>query len=210
MKNHILYFADPMCSWCWGFAPVIKILKQEYAQQFPLYLFLGGLGRDTRDALDVKSKRSIREHWEHVHTQTQQPFNFEFFEWDGFIYNTELACRAVVTARRIKTEQALDFLIHLHHAFYTRLKDITDTNILFEMAEEFGFNKTEFKTEFESSAVQQETETDFDATRKMGVTGYPTLYIGNMDQGYSVITAGYHSWEKIEGSIAEWVESASN
>lgn len=210
MKNHILYFADPMCSWCWGFAPVIQSVQQTYSQQFPIHIFLGGLGRDTHEPLDANGKKSIREHWEHVHQQTNQPFNFEFFERDGFIYNTELACRAVVTARRLYPDRALDFLFHLHHAFYKQLRDVTDPLTLFDLAEEFGFDSTAFKTDYNSSEARQETETDFEATKGMGVRGYPTLCIGNPENGYSVMTVGYRPWQEIEAGINTWIKSTSN
>ena len=29
---HFIYFADPMCSWCWGFAPVIEKIAAEAAK----------------------------------------------------------------------------------------------------------------------------------------------------------------------------------
>ncbi len=199
-----------MCSWCWGFAPVMQSVQKAFSQQFPIYIFLGGLGRDTHEPLDINGKKSIRQHWEHVHEQTNQPFNFEFFERNGFIYNTGLACRAVVTARRLHSDKALDFLFHLHNAFYKELKDITDPLTLFELAEEFGFEGNEFKSEFNSSEAQQETETDFNGSQKMGVTGYPTLCIGNPETGYSLITAGYQPWQKVEASIKGWIENTSN
>jgi putative protein-disulfide isomerase len=27
-QKHLVYFADPMCSWCYGFSPVIAALEQ--------------------------------------------------------------------------------------------------------------------------------------------------------------------------------------
>jgi protein-disulfide isomerase-like protein with CxxC motif len=27
------YFADPMCSWCWGFSPVIGAIKETYSER---------------------------------------------------------------------------------------------------------------------------------------------------------------------------------
>ena len=39
-----IYFADPMCSWCWGFAPVIEqTLRRRYGEAIPVRLVLGGL-----------------------------------------------------------------------------------------------------------------------------------------------------------------------
>jgi putative protein-disulfide isomerase len=208
-QNDFLYFADPMCSWCWGFAPVIELFKQRIDQEAHLYVFLGGLSRDTQEPLNETSKQSIREHWEHVHELTNQPFNFKFFERDDFIYNTKLACRAVVTARRIKQESQLDFLIHLHRNFYVELRDINDPLTLYDLAAEFGFDKSEFQLEFNKKKTIEETESDFKATQQFGVRGYPTLYAGNMEQGYTLITQGYQPWKNIESAVTSWLKNQS-
>ncbi len=196
-----------MCSWCWGFAPVIELFIQRFSQEAPLYVFLGGLSRGTQEPLNDTSKQTIREHWEHVHELTNQPFNFKFFERDDFIYNTELACRAVVTARRIKQDSPLDFLIHLHRNFYVELREINDPSTLYDLAADFGFDKSEFQLEFNNEKTIEETEADFKATQQFGVNGYPTLYVGNMEQGYSVITRGYQPWENIESTVKSWLKN---
>lgn len=208
-QNNFLYFADPMCSWCWGFAPVIKSLQQRFDEDFPIHVFLGGLGRGTHEALTEAGKQSIREHWEHVHEQTRQAFNFKFFDKEGFVYNTELACRAVVTARRLQPDSALDFLMHLHRKFYADLREINDALTLLELAEEFGFDKTEFQLEFNDNKTLAETESDFKATQQFGVSGFPTLYVGNIKQGYTVITQGYQTWENIENATLNWKKNQS-
>ncbi len=27
---HLVYVADPMCSWCWGFSPVIDAIRERF------------------------------------------------------------------------------------------------------------------------------------------------------------------------------------
>jgi putative protein-disulfide isomerase len=47
MHTRLLYVMDPMCSWCWGFAPVLESLaEQAAAAGVGLQLVLGGLRRD--------------------------------------------------------------------------------------------------------------------------------------------------------------------
>ncbi|MCK7496210.1 MAG: hypothetical protein MZW92_38730 [Comamonadaceae bacterium] len=38
------YVADPMCSWCWGFAPVIEGIKAAYCERMKIALMLGACG----------------------------------------------------------------------------------------------------------------------------------------------------------------------
>ncbi len=99
--KRIILFADPMCSWCWGFAPVISAIREEFAGLAPIRLVVGGLRAGETKPMDEKSKVYIRHHWEHVQSATGQPFDFEFFDRDGFVYDTEPACRASVAARNL-------------------------------------------------------------------------------------------------------------
>ena len=42
MASRLLYVMDPMCSWCWGFAPVAEALaEQAAAAGVPLQLVVG-------------------------------------------------------------------------------------------------------------------------------------------------------------------------
>src|SRR3712207_8936900 len=52
----------------------------------------------------------FRSHWEHVAELTGQPFEFAFFDRQGFVYDTEPACRAVATVREQRPELALPYL----------------------------------------------------------------------------------------------------
>ena len=86
---HLIYFADPMCSWCWGFSPVIEAVRERFGPSLPIRLMLGGLRPGTTEPMTEGSKREICEHWEHVHEASGQPFDWSFFDREGFIYDTE-------------------------------------------------------------------------------------------------------------------------
>ena len=40
-QRHLVYFADPMCSWCWGFEPVISGLVDHFGERLPVTLIIG-------------------------------------------------------------------------------------------------------------------------------------------------------------------------
>jgi len=42
-RAHLLYVADPMCSWCWGFAPVIADICAAFGDRLPVRPVMGGL-----------------------------------------------------------------------------------------------------------------------------------------------------------------------
>lgn len=185
MTEQLIYFANPMCSWCWGFAPVARALQERYGERLPFRLMLGGLAAGTIKALDDKGKQTIRAHWDHVADLTGQPFDYDFFEREAFVYDTEPACRAVVAARRLSAPSAIGFLGHLHRGFYSQNQDVTDETTLSALADEFGIDRDRFEAEFESEDTRLETLADFRSTRDAGVEGYPALIAENRQDGYS-------------------------
>ena len=95
----LIAFVDPMCSWCYGFAPVLEAIAKHYGASLPIHLVMGGLRPGTTEPMTDTMKAMIREHWEHVHTASGQPFDHAFFERETFVYDTDPAARAVVLMR---------------------------------------------------------------------------------------------------------------
>jgi putative protein-disulfide isomerase len=79
---------------------VIEAVRHRFGDALPIRLMMGGLRPGTTKPLDEVGRRTIREHWEHVHEASGQPFDFRFFERERFVYDTEPASRAVVVVRR--------------------------------------------------------------------------------------------------------------
>ncbi len=205
MARQLVYFADPMCSWCWGFSPVIETLRERLAGEVAIRLILGGLRPGTTESMDDAAKANIREHWDHVHEASGQPFDFAFFEREGFVYDTAPACRAVVAARRMDADQAMPFLRVLHRAFYAANTDITDRETLCGLAAQCGMDREDFGREFDGQETRVETRADFEISRQAGITGFPSLLAGDSDKGgYSAITLGYQSTDKIDPLIEAW------
>ncbi|MDE2150304.1 MAG: DsbA family protein [Gammaproteobacteria bacterium] len=192
-----------MCSWCWGFSPVIDRIAQDYGDRTPLALLLGGLFPDTSAPMDEAFKTSLREHWEHVQQLTGQPFNFELLEHSRFIYNTEPACRAVVTSRRLRPGAELGFLHALHAAFYRDNRDVTAAETLCDIAAENGFARERFEIEFASARA--ETRRDFALAQELGVHGFPSL-LGCSGGRIVMLTEGYQPLPRLIASIDAWLE----
>ncbi len=202
----LLYVADPMCSWCWGFTPVIRSIAKQYGNRLPIWIIVGGLSPGETTPLSDNKKASIREHWDHVHEATGQPFDYKFFEREDFIYDTEPPSRAVVATRQIDPFRTRDFLELLHGAFYRDNRDITDTKTLAKLAQEFGFDRQEFFNVLESEAVKKVTKKDFITSRKMGIRGFPSL-VGHADNNQlSAISNGYRPWEDVNRDIKTWLK----
>ncbi|MEM7540648.1 MAG: DsbA family protein [Pseudomonadota bacterium] len=205
MDKALVYFADPMCSWCWGFSPAIARVASEHTHEMPLTVVMGGLFAGTARTWDDHTKTTIKEHWHHVEEASGQPFDHRFFEREDFIYDTEPSCRAVVTARRMSQHNALPFLAALQGAFYRDGRDITRKEILIEIASEFGIDGDAFDASFDSPETLDETQRDFALSQRAGVQGFPTL-MGLANGQPMLLSPGFQSDETIDLILQRFID----
>lgn len=203
---HLVYFADPMCSWCWGFSPVLADIEKEFS--LPIHLVLGGLRPGTRAPMNDVDKASIREHWQHVHAMTGQPFDWRFFDRTDFVYDTEPACRATVVLRR--EGNGLAALQKIQEAFYAENLDVTSAETLSSIVSRLGMETERFLDSWHSREAIEETRHDFSVTQTSGITGFPTLIAGNGgNHSYSLITRGYRPADAVLPVLKGWLEGLS-
>ena len=63
MTATVLYVTDPMCSWCFGFAPVLAGVQAELTRGVTLRMVLGGLAPDSTEPMPEELKTYIQEAW---------------------------------------------------------------------------------------------------------------------------------------------------
>lgn len=207
---HLIYFADPMCSWCWGFAPTMAAVSARYAGILPIRLIMGGLRPGTEEPMTEAAKQAVRPHWGHVTEASGQPFDYGFFDRGGFVYDTDPAARAVVLVRRGRPDRALAFLERVQRAFYAENRDVTDPEVLADLAGEFGLERDSFLADHASQAAKEETWRDYATSQRAGVTGFPTLIGGPDAEGaYGVVTRGFAPTDQVLAIIDQWLTRAA-
>jgi putative protein-disulfide isomerase len=207
--TRLVYFADPMCSWCYGFSPVIAALAERFEDRLPLDLVMGGLRAGNTEPMRDKDKEFIRSSWTRVGAATGQPFDLSFFDRDGFVYDTEPACRAVVTARRLMPRMALPFMARVQQAFYAENRDMTAADEIAQVAEEAGFDQSGFAAAFSAAETRNETFRDFLTAESLGIRGFPTLIAGSEERGYALLTNGYRPLEDLAEPLERWLAAGA-
>jgi len=203
-ERYLMYFADPMCSWCWGFSPAIDHIQKDFGEDLPVRLVMGGLRPGNVSTMSEDDKRQKRHHWEQVHAASGQSFNFDFFEREGFVDNTEPACRAVVAARTLDKAKAIPMMKAVQHAYYIENRDVTDGDELCRIAAEAGFDEDAFRKIFDDTDTMDETRRDFWLAQNTGVSGFPTLIAVDGGQAQAV-TIGFSPAENIVPALAQWL-----
>jgi len=198
-----LYFADPMCSWCWGFSPVVAELMARYGHLMAFQCVMGGLRAGNTVPTDKAFREEILHHWHAVQQRTGQPFRYEGALPDGFVYDTEPACRAVVTVAHCASTATMGFLRSLQRAFYAEGRDVTRGDVLAGIVQENGIDPKRFLEIFRSRELRDKTAAQFQLTRDFGVAGFPTVILIDRDAA-ALLTTGYTSIEMLAPSVESW------
>ena len=204
--KNVLYFGDPMCSWCWGFAPELSKINAAIAGKAQLHLVMGGLRPGTVEPWDAKMRDYIRHHWQEVADKTGQPFDFSRFDDARFVYDTEPACRALVAVRSLDPERALPFYEALQRGFYAQGLNATDSDVLATIAQSVGLDRTRFIDAFNHPDVRAKVAFDFSRTRAFGVSGFPSVLCADNGQ-YAFLSLGYGSYETVAARLQEWLNA---
>jgi putative protein-disulfide isomerase len=202
----ITYVGDPMCSWCYGFEPEIKALREAWSDQAEFHLLVGGLRRD-QSPIDQRMRSFLEHHWEEVSERTGQPFNFDILDTD-LVYDTEPACRATVTAAHLADgdpeEAAFLYFSRAQRAFYEANRNPGERDTWVDLAAELGYDGDRFLAHFDGDELKQKTIDQFARSREMGVTGYPSL-IAERGTKRRYITLGYAEFSDLDERLQQFV-----
>jgi len=199
----LVYVADPMCSWCWGFAPIIE--KVETSFDFPLRIVIGGLRPGDRAEPIDRVRDYVLHHWSQVAAASGQPFDHAGLDRDDWMYDTLMADTAVVTMREVAPHETRRFLDTVQRAFYSQRVDVTESEVYRDLVLGFPVDPEEFVTQIRSGEMKAATERDFLEAQWLGVTGFPTLLLRD---GASTlpISYGYAPFETVAGRITGLIE----
>lgn len=213
MTNKFLYIADPMCSWCYGFSQEL----QKFLAEIPdaeLDIVLGGLRAYNTQIMDPDQRDMILSHWEKVQQVSGLPFDMTGLSKPGFIYDTEPACRAVVTAKILTEDMPtkINFAVFqaIQDAFYAEAKDVTNEKVLAEVAVQAlnayensdVFDVASFLETLQSPESKDETRQHFQQIQRWGVRGFPVLLLVKED-GLHMLSSGYTSAQDLFNAFHE-------
>lgn len=197
----LLYFADPMCSWCYGFGPQLRRLLGE-RPGCELRMVMGGLRPFNREPMSGAFREMLHGHWEHVARESGLPLNPGALGIEGFAYDTEPACRGVVTARSIDEPNTFAYYAAVQDAFYRDARDVTHEDTLAAIAREVGYDGSLFAAMLRSEPAKRVTRGDFERSQRLGVTGFPTLAVEYGDELF-LVTSGYVTADVLAARLDE-------
>jgi putative protein-disulfide isomerase len=198
--TNLTYVGDPMCSWCWGFAPEIESLADDH----PVEVVVGGLRPGPMaQELDEGMAGFLHRHWVEVGERTGQPFDTSFLDRrDGWVYDTEPAAIAVTRFRQLRETLTLDYFTTVQQAFYAEGRDVTDFSVLADLASRFDLDRREFADSLQGEDARERAWEDFARARNWGISGFPSLVGELVDGRLALLSRGWAEAEVLRGRIA--------
>ncbi len=199
----LYYFADPMCSWCYGFVPVMAQIHETYGNRFDIRLVMGGLRPGKlAQTMTPAVARVMRHHWREVAKMTGQVFNETFFEREGFVYDTEPAAKAVIVMEQLAPADAYAYYHDIQRGFYAENADVTSPDVLAAFSEKYGIAAADFAASFESEKSYKETWGQFTFSASLGIRGFPSLVVEQGDK-FMVVSRSWQPFEQISSALHE-------
>ncbi|WP_076592302.1 DsbA family protein [Herminiimonas arsenitoxidans] len=199
--SKLIYIADPMCSWCYGFGPELVTLINGLPDT-PLEIIVGGLRAYNTEVMDEELKATLLSHWKKVEEVSGLPFSKDGLSHAGFVYDTEPACRAVVAAGILAPDTALNVFHAIQHAFYAEALDTTKGEVLAKIGADviskagIKIDAAAFLATWSSEEAIAATHADFSQTKRWGVSGFPTLVLEKNGELH-LVTSGYTKTETL-------------
>lgn len=202
MTSTLILVADPMCSWCYGFAPQFQELRARHPE-LDATVLMGGLRAFATEPLPTERVAAIRGHHARITELSGLPFSPRSpLDEPGWIPDSEPACRAVVTVRAHDPVLAMAYLDGVMSAFHAEGRDITQGPVLAEVASRFGIHRDPFLDQWDSAELRQWVQEDFAQASHWGIQAFPALVLDHQES----LTLIAQGWLPAD-VLAERVES---
>lgn len=192
MKAQLFYVYDPMCSWCWGYAPTWQKLQKALATHVDIRYGLGGLAPDSDEPMPNDMQTFLQQTWRNIAEQLGTQFNFDFWQKCQPRRSTYPACRAAIVARAYGKEQAM--LLAIQQAYYLQAKNPSDIATLHGLAIDIGLDGAEFLKQINSENTDILLNDEISNIRRLPISGFPSLVLVTNNRSMA-IPIDYKSWQ---------------
>lgn len=185
----LYYIHDPMCSWCWAFAPVMAQIESALSGQLTIEYVLGGLAADTDEPMSDDTRQMVQSNWKRIEQEVGLSFNYDFWSKCQPRRATYPACRAVIAASYQHAEKAM--IAAIQQAYYLRAMNPSEEDTLLQLADEMGLDFDRFMQDLESPKCHEQLLAQIQQSRQMGVNSFPSLLLEH--NGFHRVPHDYHS-----------------
>jgi len=195
MKPTLVYVGDPMCSWCYGIAPELEKVKSYFNETLNFDIIMGGLRPYNKETM-TDLKEFLTHHWDGVHQQSGQPFNYCILQDSKITYDTEPPSRATVIVRDSNPDKAFSFFEEVQRMFYQKNKNLHLIESYYSILKKLEIDLAQFKQNFDSPYFKELVKKDFLRSQQLGITTFPSITLQLQERNF-MITKGFATANEI-------------
>lgn len=200
MKPRVTFVTDPLCSWCWAMLPDIQQLRTEMAEWLDFDLLMAGLQVGGPEPPTPHQAGMLKDMWRHVADTTGQTFLGKLPDDPGFIYHSEVACRAIEIMRSHLQQPPWEYFHAVQQAFYLEACNITNPVELGRLAEPFAMQADTMAELLQATTVIDATRANFEQARKLGASALPSILL-DTGEGPKLVCGGWVTAEYLRPDL---------
>ena len=218
-KLRITVFADPVCTWCWGSAPVLRALEYRLGDMVEIDYVMCGMIEDIRTFINRRlniggdaalSNRNMMKAWLEasvVHGMPVQEHGFHLFSDEypssfpqNMAYLTAKLCCRQDEHGEPDMKRVNRYLRRVQEATAAEAVMTSRADVLADLAAVEGYDPQDFAQTFASDAVKKAFIADRERARSYDVEAFPTFLLEY--DGREAKLSGYTTFNAMVSEIA--------
>ena len=204
----ITYFTDPLCCWSWALEPQWRKLVFQFKDHISWKYCLGGLIPSWNGFVDrinsVSRPSQMGPLWMHAQRVSGMPMAHKIWSLDP-PSSSFPACVAVKCAFMQSPRHSELFLRKVREFCHQRNKNISDTVVLYDVAEELAtqdkiFKLDKFHEHFQGTEGQKLFRIDWEETKRRDITRFPALLLKKTGKE-AILLSGYRSFSSLQKAL---------
>jgi len=186
------YIHDPLCGWCYGAAPLVRVARGTVRVQAHGGGMMAGAARR---AVTPELRQFVMTHDRRIAQASGQPFGQAYFEGllrdHGAVLDSEPPITAMLAADEL-AGAGLDVLASLQQAHYVEGRRIAEVAVLKDLAAELGLDAEDFGSAYDKlqgAATQAHIEQSRALLARIGGQGFPTFAL-ERDGRFTIVDIG--------------------
>lgn len=201
MQLKFIYIYDALCTWCYGFSPVIKAVQNKYDQVFEFEILSGGLITGTRTGPISVVYPKFREEYKIVEETSGIDFGEAFLhelEKGSMIFDSERPAVALSVFKSLMPEKIFEFIYDLQQSIFYEGKEPSGDELYRYHAVNFGIDPDMFIHKMHLEQFKQDAYYEFALARQLRVNNYPAAFIQSADNHFFMVARGFATLETME------------
>ena len=199
-----IYITDVFCPWCFGFAPVMKKLVEEY--RFPVRTLCGELV-DNPTPTSKMGTPTLLAFFERLSSTTGREIGAGFFEMlkpeHSVTMDSRRSAELMAALKKTAPGQALEQMEVFQEVFYVEGRDVLDPSVQADAASRWGVEPAALAEALSSEAVQDKAEKELEEAEDIlgDFVVYPSLFVNTDDGVLHAVARGYAPYAEVKAKI---------